>query len=172
MRMTVFAMLMALTASTAAAQTVSAVTVVAGDPPKVVSTYPAQDQAVAPGVLILKVAFNQKMLPTGFDYAPAPGAESLECVKTPRLLNDEKTFVLLCRAWPGKTYGVAFNASEKLGFANQGELRATSATLAFTTTSGEPIRTVTAGVKAAGLEPTDTPIQETGNVDPAKPAAR
>lgn len=167
MRLTLLAILLTVAASTAAAQTVSAVTVVAGDAPKVVSTYPAQDQAVAPGVLILKVAFNQKMLPTGFDYAPAPGADPLECVKTPRLLNDEKTFVLLCRAWPGKTYGVAFNGSEKPGFANQGELRATGATLSFTTTSGEPIRTVAAGVKAAGLEPTDTPIQETGNVSPA-----
>lgn len=167
MRLIFLAILVA--AAPASAQTVSAVTVVSGDPPKVVSTYPAQDQAVAPGVLILKVAFNQKMLPTGFDYAPSLGAEPLECVKTPRLLSDEKTFVLLCRAWPGKTYGVAFNGSEQRGFVNQGELRATSAVLTFTTSSGEPIRTVAAGVKAAGLEPTDTPIQETGGVTPPKP---
>lgn len=171
MRLICFVIAAAVAAAPAAAQTVSAVIVMSGDPPKVTATYPAQDQAVAPGVLILKVAFNQKMLPGGFDYGPAATGEKLECVHTPRLLNDEKTFVLLCRVWPGKTYGVAFNAAETPGFANQGDRRATPATLTFTTTTAEPLRTVTAGVKAAGLEPTDTPIQETGGQAPSTAAS-
>ncbi|WP_091739421.1 hypothetical protein [Phenylobacterium immobile] len=173
MRLICLALAATVAAAPAFAQTVSPVTVFSGEAPKVVATYPAQDQTVAPGVLVLKVTFNQKMLLNGFDYGPAPGGEPLECVQTPRLLNDEKTFVLLCRAWPGKTYGVTLNASEKRGFANRGELRAQSATLTFTTLSGEPNRTVAAGLKAAGLEPTDTPIQETANaVLPASTAAK
>lgn len=156
----------ALAAPAALAQTVSPLTVMAGDPPKVTGTYPAQDQAVTPGVLVLKVTFDQKMLLSGFDFGAGPTGEALECVRTPRLLNDGKTFVLLCRTWPHKTYGVTFNASGQAGFANEGDVKATSATLSFTTTAVEPIRTVEAAVKAAGLTEIDGPVQETGNVAP------
>ena len=86
-------------------------------PPNVVSSYPAQDETVAPGVLILKVAFDQQMSPTVWNYAPAEGAEAMDCVKTPRLLPDQKTFVLLCRVLSSKTYGVTFNATREGGFA-------------------------------------------------------
>jgi hypothetical protein len=39
-------------------------------PPKLVSTYPAEGATVAPGVLILKVAFDQQMSPSAWNYAP------------------------------------------------------------------------------------------------------
>lgn len=159
---------LALASTPAAAQTVSPLTVMAGDPPKVVSTYPAQDQAIAPGVLVLKVAFNQKMLLSGFDFGPGAAGEPIECVRTPRLLNDAKTFVLLCRTWPNKTYGVTFNApSDKTGFANEGDVRAVSASLTFTTTAAEPVRSLETAMKAAGLTEIDGPVQETANVAPA-----
>lgn len=157
-------------APAAAAQTVSPLTVMAGDPPKVIATFPAQDQAVTPGVLVLKVAFDQKMLLSGFDFGPGAAGEKLECVHTPRLLNDGKTFVLLCRTWPNKTYGVTFNAAGAAGFANEGDVKAVSSALSFATTGAEPVRTLEAAVKAAGLTEIDGPVQETANAAPPQTA--
>ena len=54
---------------------------------------PAVGAAVTPGVLILKLTFDQRMTAGGFDVAPAAGAEAPDCLKTPRLLDDGKTFV-------------------------------------------------------------------------------
>ncbi|MGH1557068.1 hypothetical protein ACRAWD_03195 [Caulobacter segnis] len=42
-------------------------------------------------MLILKVAFDQQMSPSSWNYAPAEGAEPMDCVKTPRLLAGQKT---------------------------------------------------------------------------------
>ena len=53
-------------------------------PPKLVSTYPARDQVVAPGVLILKVAFDQQMSPSAWNYAPAAGASPRPAAVPPR----------------------------------------------------------------------------------------
>ncbi len=129
-------------------------------PPKLVSTYPAQDQTVAPGVLILKVAFDQQMSPSSWNYAPAAGAEPMDCVRTPRLLNDQKTFVLLCRVLAGKTYGVTFNAQRPGGFANLGENPALEATLTFKAAGDPPITTVKRAMELAGLQSDQMPVQE------------
>jgi hypothetical protein len=163
------ALILLLLAAPVAAQTVSGLTVMAGDPPKVTATYPAQDQAVKPGVLVLKVTFNQKMLPSGFNIGPSAAGDALECVHTPRLLNDAKTFVLLCRAWPNKTYGVSFNGDDKPGFVDEGDRQATPATLTFTTTGDEAIRTLDLAMKASGLTEIDNPIEETTNPQPPAP---
>ena len=129
-------------------------------PPKLVSTYPAQDQTVAPGVLILKVAFDQQMSPSAWNYAPAAGAEPMDCVKTPRLLNDQKTFVLLCRVLPGKTYGVTLNAQRPGGFANLGDNPAQTAALSFKVAGDTPVTTVKRAMEAAGLQSDQMPVQE------------
>ena len=75
--------------------------------PKVVATFPAAGQAVSPGVLILTVTFNQEMSPDRFDVAAAAGGEAPKCLKTPRLLDDSKTFGLLCTTRPGAAYALA-----------------------------------------------------------------
>ncbi|WP_297506486.1 hypothetical protein [uncultured Caulobacter sp.] len=129
-------------------------------PPNVVATYPAQDQTVAPGVLILKVAFDQQMSPAAWNYAPAPGAEPMDCVKTPRLLSDQKTFVLLCRVLAGKTYGVTFNAQRAGGFANLGDNPARAAALTFKVDARDPVTTVRRAMEAAKLAPDQMPVQE------------
>jgi hypothetical protein len=129
-------------------------------PPKLVSTYPAQDETVAPGVLILKVAFDQQMSPASWNYAPARGAEPMDCVRTPRLLNDQKTFVLLCRVLAGKTYGVTFNAQRPGGFANLGENPALEATLTFKVAGDTPVTTVKRAMELAGLRSDQMPVQE------------
>jgi hypothetical protein len=134
-------------------------------PPKVVSSYPAEGQAIAPGVLVLKVAFDQKMASGGFNYAAAPDGAQPECVKTPRLLADQKTFVLLCRVMSNRTYKVAFNAQRPGGFANQAENPAESHVLTFQVVKGEPVTTVPRAMVAAGLKIDETPIED----DPARP---
>lgn len=142
------------------------------NPPKVVSSYPAEGQAIAPGVLILKIAFDQKMTPKGWSYAAATdGADKPDCVATPRLLKDDKTFVLLCRVVSGKTYKVALNADEPSTqnqgrFANQAENPAETHILSFQVVKGEPITTVPRAMAAAGLQTDETPIED----DPARAA--
>jgi hypothetical protein len=129
-------------------------------PPKLVSTYPAEGETVAPGVLILKVSFDQQMSPSAWNYAPAPGAEPMDCVKTPRLLGDQRTFVLLCRVLADKTYGVTFNAQRPGGFANLGENTALTAALTFKVDSDTPITTVRRAMEAAKLQPDQMPVQD------------
>ena len=139
------------------------------NPPKVASSYPAEGQAIAPGVLILKVTFDQKMTAKGWNYAAAPPSDSgvadkPDCVTTPRLLKDDKTFVLLCRVTSGKTYKVALNAQRPGGFANQAENPAETHVLSFQVVKGEPVTTIPRAMVAAGLKLDETPIED----DPAR----
>jgi hypothetical protein len=144
------------------------------NPPKVASSYPAEGQVIAPGVLILKIAFDQKMTPKGWSYAAAPdGADKPDCVATPRLLKDDKTFVLLCRVVSGKTYKVALNtggaSTQGQGrFANQAENPAEAHVLSFQVVKGEPVTTVPRAMLAAGLKADETPIED----DPARAAVQ
>jgi hypothetical protein len=129
-------------------------------PPKLVASYPAEGQAVTPGVLILKLTFDQRMTATGFDVGAAPGAQAPDCVKTPRLLNDEKTFVLLCTAQSAQSYTLAFNAQPEGGFQNLAEKRAAPVMLSFTTTNAEPIRSLSQAMRAQKLSDLEVPVQD------------
>lgn len=129
-------------------------------PPRLAESFPAEGQAIAPGVLVLKLTFDQKMLAGGFDITAAPNGEAPTCLKTPRLLNDEKTFVLLCTTAPGKSYALALNAGGQEGFANIGRTRAAPATLTFSTTTADPVRKLDEAMKVANLDPRlDIPIE-------------
>jgi hypothetical protein len=81
------------------------------------------------------------------------------CLKTPRLLENGKTFVLLCTIEPRKTYALAFNAKPQGGFANVAEHRADPSTLTFTTNDGDGPRSVGEALKAQNLRTIDMPIQ-------------
>jgi len=129
-------------------------------PPKVTSTWPAAGQVGAPGILVLKVSFDQKMLPGAWNYAAATGGEKPECVRAPRLLNDGRTFVLLCSTKPGKSYAVSFNAVREGGFANEAENPALTAELAFTTSREPSVYTLKSAMKAASLKDDEGPVQE------------
>lgn len=139
--------------------TVASVTVVPAGAPKLVSAFPAEGSVVAPGVTVLKVTFDQKMLPDGFDFAAAPGGAMPDCLKTPRLLSDGKTFVLLCTTAPKTAYRIALNAGAKGGFENAGQIRAAAATLAFSTNDAQGPVNIESAMKAASLAPDDTPIE-------------
>ena len=129
--------------------------------PKVVSTWPAAREAISPGVLVLKVTFDQQMAPRDFAYGLGAGADTLECLKTPRLLNDAKTFVLLCTTLPGKTYAIALNGGPApAGFSNLAENRAEASQLTFTTKTGDPVTKLRDAIRAAGLGDLDVPVEE------------
>ena len=140
--------------------------------PKIVKSYPAADQALQAGILVLSVTFDQPMLKTGFDFGAAAGAPVLPCLKTPRLLDDNKTFVLLCTSEPNKTYSLTFNATPQGGFENVAEHRAEPATLSFKTTDGDGAKDIHEAMKAANLRPVDMPIQDTPNLPPAPAGAK
>ncbi len=151
----------ALAAPAPPGKEVSPVTVYARtDAPKVVKSYPAAGQALSAGVLVLSVTFDQSMSKSSFDFGPAAGGETPHCLKTPRLLDDNRTFVLLCTTEPHKAYRLRFNDKPEGGFENVSEHRAEPSTLAFTTTDGNGPNTLHDAMKAAGLRPIDLPIQE------------
>jgi hypothetical protein len=134
-------------------------------PPKVVASYPADGAAIAPGVVVLKITFDQKMQQTGFDIGAVPDAEPPPCLKTPRLLNDGRTFVLLCTLRAGRSYALSLNGGlprdePNAGFANVAERRAIPTSLSFTTTRDEPIRSLDEAMKLEGLTGLDVPVQE------------
>jgi hypothetical protein len=128
--------------------------------PKIVKSFPAAGQALSAGVTVMSVTFDQPMLKTGFDFGPAPGGETPHCLQTPRLLDDSRTFVLLCTTDPHKSYALSFNAKPEGGFANVAQHRAEPATLAFSTTDGEGPRNIAEAMKVSGLRPIDMPIQD------------
>jgi hypothetical protein len=136
------------------------------DAPKIVKSYPAADQALQAGILVLAVTFDQPMVRTGFDVGSAPGAPPLACLKTPRLLDDAKTFVLLCTSEPHKTYNLTFNAKPQGGFESAAEHRADPATLSFKTTDGDGAEDIHTAMKNASLRPVDVPIQDTPELPP------
>jgi hypothetical protein len=157
-------------AAQAPPKTVSSLTVTPNDPPALASSFPAAGQVIAPGVLVMKLAFDQKMLAGGFEIAAAPGSAMPDCLKTPRLLNDGKTFVLLCTTAPETHYAVALNAGSSGGFRNEGEIRAQAATLAFSTSDADGPTDLAAAMKVAGLGAGDMPIETAPLVAQAAPA--
>ena len=138
--------------------------------PVIVRSYPAAGQVVASGVLILTVTFDQAMIKTGFDFTAGPNGEAPDCVKTPRLLDDRRTFVLLCTTRENRAYALTFNANTEGGFTNTAERRAAPATLTFTTNDALGPRTVREALKAANLGPLDMPVQDTPGLTAAAPS--
>jgi hypothetical protein len=144
-------------------KTVAGVTVMPRtDPPKIVSSFPAPGEVIAPGALVLHITFDQKMDEEGFAFAAGPGGRMPDCLKTPRLLNDEKTFVLLCTTVAESAYSLAFNANPQGGpqggFANIGGTHAAPAQLAFSTDNKDGPRDLDEALKIAKLTRLDVPI--------------
>jgi len=127
-------------------------------PPVVTATYPSADGMVAPGVLVLKLTFDQAMDPEGWSYARTEGGDYPSCLDRPRRLADAKTFVLLCTTAPGRAYAVAVNGDGR-GFTSAGRRTAGPFVLRFSTSRAESIHTVKAAMDAAGLKEDESPIE-------------
>ena len=139
----------------------SGVTVTAPAPtlPKVVSTFPEDGKSVAPGALILKITFDQKMDPEGWDYGKGTDAYP-DCLARPRLEPDEKTFVLLCTVGPKSSFSVALNSSGQGAFENGAGQKATPASFNFTTDDQRALATIADAMKAAGLKADEGPVMD------------
>ena len=123
--------------------------------PKVVSTYPADNAKVAGGQVIVKITFDQPMIPEAWSYGPASGGAFPGCLARPRLLNDKKTFVLLCSASLDTGYAMQINAAPD--FVTVAHRTVAPFTLHFTTT-GDQSDSLQDALKAAGLSEADDPI--------------
>lgn len=168
MRLLAPLLLLGLTAAPALAQaptgsaTVAGIEVQGGPPPAIVGSYPAQGATVAFGVLVLKVVFDQRMAPDSWSYSKLSDGEDPNCLGTPRLLTDEKTFVLLCTTEAGKSYGVGINLTPGKAFVDQGGRKPAPLELRFKTSSGDPVHSLKAAMRAASLTDMDMPIESMG----------
>jgi hypothetical protein len=123
--------------------------------PKVVSTFPVDGAAVSGGQVILKIAFDQPMIPEAWSYGPATGGAFPDCLARPRLLNDKRTFVLLCSAALNSAFAVEINASPD--FVTVAHRTLPPFTLHFKTTS-DASGSLHDALLAAGLTDADDPI--------------
>jgi hypothetical protein len=135
-------------------------------PPAVVSTVPASGATVDPGVLVLKVTFDQPMDPTVWRYGKGASGDYPDCLAKPRLLADAKTFVLLCTVGSDKSYSVRFNDGTEPAFTSLGRRAATPYALNFSTSKGRAISSLPEALKVAGLSDDEGPVE---GVEPAKP---
>ena len=153
----------ALAASAAGAQGVHEVeglTVVPGPGPTVKSTYPAAGASVPGGVVILKLVFDQPMTADAWAYGRSAGADAPDCLSKPRLLADQRTFVLLCTVAANHAYAVEINAAPR--FASAAGRSAQPYTLRFSTT-GDMTRALHDALAQAGLTDADDPIMTWGD---------
>ncbi len=138
-----------------AGKEVQGLIVVPGPGPSVQSTYPAPGATIPYGVLVLKVVFNQPMTPDAWAYGPSAGADFPDCLADPRLLGDQRTFVLLCSVQANRSYAVEINPAPR--FASVGGRSAASYALKFQTTDEETVDLHDA-LSQAGLVDADDPI--------------
>ncbi len=131
--------------------------------PQVQSTFPASGAKVAPGLLVLRVTYDTRMRPEGWAYAQEAGADYPDCAKAPRLLDDKRSFVLICRTLPGRRYAVWFNRPPMDDFSSFGRRPAPPFELKFATTDDEPVRTLTQAMKAdPALSALGNPVEPEG----------
>jgi len=145
----------ALPAAAQAPNPVSGVTVVAGPGPIVQATYPADGAAAPGGVLILKIVFNQPMAPDAWAYSRSAAGDFPECLADPRLLADQRTYVLLCQVAPSHAYAIEINETPR--FVSADGRHAQSYTLKFTTQQ-QVTRGLHDALTQAGLTDVDDPI--------------
>jgi hypothetical protein len=127
--------------------------------PMVTGAYPAMGSSVAPGVVILKLTFDQPMDPEGWSYARGADGAYPSCLDRPRRLADGKTFVLLCTTAPSTAYAVQVNGDGG-GFVGLGRRAAAPFELRFSTTGAESVRTIKAAMDAAGLKDDESPVED------------
>jgi len=139
---------------------VQGLTVVPGPGPVVKSTYPAAGASVPGGVVILTLVFDQPMTPDAWAYSRSAGADVPDCLSKPRLLADQRTFVLLCTAAANHAYAVDINAVPR--FASTLGRSAQPYTLRFSTTA-DVTRALHDALSLAGLDDVDDPIMTWGD---------
>jgi hypothetical protein len=134
---------------------VSPLVVVAGPGPKVVASYPADGGSAPAGVIVLKITFDQPMTADAWSYSKAETGAFPPCLAHPRLLNDQRTFSLLCTVSANETYAIAINLAPRFVSADG---RSASAYVLKFTTSDVGVRDMHTALIQAGLTDVDDPI--------------
>jgi hypothetical protein len=143
--------------SFAAGNQISGVVVAAEPEPAVASSYPASGASIPAGMLILKVVFDQPMKPDAWAYGPSAGVDFPKCLAQPRLLSDQKTFVLLCMVTAKHTFALEINPAPR--FSSDHERAAKPYTLQFSTTDTVE-EDLHDALQQAGLRDVDEPIMD------------
>jgi hypothetical protein len=133
----------------------SGVEVVAGPGPKLVSSFPAEGATAPAGVIVLKLVFDQPMTADAWSFGHAATGAFPTCLAHPRLLADQKTFVLLCTVEPRTDYAVQINPTPV--FASAGGRSASPYLLRFST-SDDSTRNLHDALVQADLTDDDDPI--------------
>ena len=128
-----------------------------GPSPRVTASYPADGASAPAGVIVLKITFDQPMTADAWAYGKTDAGAFPQCLAHPRLLNDNRSFALLCTVAPGQAYAISINPDPR--FANTTGRSARPYVLHFTTTQPET-RDMPAALAQAGLTPADEPVME------------
>jgi hypothetical protein len=133
---------------------ISGIVVDGGPPPSVQSSYPAPGSSIPAGVVILKIVFDRPMDPDAWAYGPSAGADFPSCLAKPRLLSDQRTFVLLCTVPVNRTFALQINAAPR--FASDYGRLAKPFTVQFST-NGDVSENLHDALQRAGLHDEDEP---------------
>ena len=136
---------------------VEGVEITAPKDPAVVSSYPGNGTTIQGGTVVLKLVFDQAMTGDAWSYAPAEGGAFPNCLARPRLLRDNKTFVLLC-SLPSNGK-IAFTVNIARGFVSEAGRAAKPFTLAFATADRQT-NSIHDALVQAGLTDADNPIMD------------
>ena len=111
--------------------------------PRVVSTFPAKGDVVRPGLLIVRVTFDQKMVCDG-GFNPSPPLDYPDGPNPPRMLlsSDRRTIRTICYVRPNGHYGAVINPQTPYGpFKNLAGVPAEEYAFDFTTSAAPRVRT-------------------------------
>jgi hypothetical protein len=149
---------------------IAGVTVTASkDVPHVAATFPAKGSSVAPGVLVMRVTYDTRMQGRSWTYLTSKDGEYPECAATPRLLDDHKSFALICRTLPNKTYALWLNHGDHANFTSVSRRPAEPFELIFKTSDADPVWTLQEAIKAdPGLPPGSNPAEAEGKRRPGE----
>jgi DNA-binding CsgD family transcriptional regulator len=84
--------------------------------PKVVETRPANGSTIAPGPYSLSVTFDQPMMEGDYAFVQVSPQTATDCEPRATQSADRRTFVVRCKAAPGKHYEVWFNRPPYMSF--------------------------------------------------------
>ena len=112
-----------------------------GTAPHILGTYPANGATVAPGVLVLRVSFDQEMS-CGYALVAFSGHAYPPCTNVALLYPGRRIFRFRCAVKPGVKYHLSLNDKSFMDFRNVWGVPSQPQVLDFQTSMGPPMKTV------------------------------